>query len=289
MALDQARIEIGGDEISILHEPVEKSEIGDRARDLEFPERLAHSLERRGAIIIPDDELGDHGVVVDRDLVAGPHTRFHAHVPGFRGQGEMSDASGSWQKIPVRVLGVDARLDRVAADAQVFLGDRESFARGDPKLPFDQIEAGDHFGDRVLDLKPRVHLHEMERPRAIDDELDGSRADIADGFRGRHRGLAHLAAARFGHAGRGRLFEHFLVAPLHRAVALKERETAALPVGEHLDLDMPGALEVFFQEHALVTESRQGFAPACGERRVEFRLVLDRAHAFAAAAGRSLD
>src|SRR5437660_7477973 len=100
---------------------------------------------------------------------------------------------------------------------------------------------------------------------------------------------ANLAAALFGHAGRGRLFEHFLMAPLHRAVAFKERQTAALPVGEHLDLDMPGALEVFFQEHALVTESRQGFAPACGERRVEFRLVLDRAHAFAAAAGRSLD
>src|SRR5207245_9106459 len=57
MALDQARVEIGADEIPILHEPPEKSEIGSQARDLEFPERLAHSLERRRAIPVPDDKL----------------------------------------------------------------------------------------------------------------------------------------------------------------------------------------------------------------------------------------
>src|SRR6267378_6595163 len=61
VAFDQTRIEVGADEIGILYEPVEKSEIRDRTRDLELPERLAHSLERRRAIRTPDDKLGDQG------------------------------------------------------------------------------------------------------------------------------------------------------------------------------------------------------------------------------------
>src|SRR5256885_14365490 len=122
MALDQTRIEIAADEISILHEPVEKSEVGREARDLEFPERLAYLLERRGAIAIPDDELGDQGVVVDRDRVARSHARIDAHLIGLSGQSQVRDAARSREEVAARVLGVDARLDRVAADAQVLLG-----------------------------------------------------------------------------------------------------------------------------------------------------------------------
>ena len=41
-------------------------------------------------------------------------------------------------------------------------------AGGDAELPFDEIEAGDRFGHRMLDLQPRVHLHEPERrPTAV--------------------------------------------------------------------------------------------------------------------------
>ena len=39
---------------------------------------------------------------------------------------------------------------------------RQRLAGGDPQLPFDQVDAGDHLGDRMLDLQPRVHLHEPE-------------------------------------------------------------------------------------------------------------------------------
>ena len=33
---------------------------------------------------------------------------------------------------------------------------------GDAQLPFDQVEAGDRLGDRVLDLQAGVHLHEPD-------------------------------------------------------------------------------------------------------------------------------
>jgi hypothetical protein len=41
---------------------------------------------------------------------------------------------------------------------------RQRLAGGDAQLPLDQVEPGDHLGDRVLDLQARVHLHEVERP-----------------------------------------------------------------------------------------------------------------------------
>ena len=42
----------------------------------------------------------------------------------------------------------------------------------------DQVEAGDEFGDGMLDLEAGVHLEEVERfggsSRAVDEELDGA-------------------------------------------------------------------------------------------------------------------
>ena len=66
------------------------------------------------------------------------------------------------RKLRVRVLGADARLDRVAVDPQLVLLQRQRLAGGHAQLPLDQVEPGDRLGDRVLDLQPRVHLHEEE-------------------------------------------------------------------------------------------------------------------------------
>jgi hypothetical protein len=72
---------------------------------------------------------------------------------------------------------------------------RQRLAGGDAQLPFDQILAGDHFGDRVLDLQAGVHFHEVERAVLIGDELDRAGADVADRLGGGDGGFAHLAAA----------------------------------------------------------------------------------------------
>ena len=70
---------------------------------------------------------------------------------------------------------------------------RQRLAGGDAQLPLDQIEAGDHLGHRMLDLQPRVHLHEVEAAVGMGDELDRARADVADRLRRLDRGLAHRA------------------------------------------------------------------------------------------------
>ena len=63
------------------------------------------------------------------------------------------------------VFGVDAGFDRVAGDGEVGLEEGEGFAVGDADLPFDEVLAGDGFGDRVLDLEACVHFHEVEGRR----------------------------------------------------------------------------------------------------------------------------
>ena len=93
-------------------------------------------------------------------------------------------------------------------------------------------------GHRMLDLQPRIHLHEVEARRPVGDELHRPRADVADGARRRTRGLPHAAAAGGVHAGRGCFLDDFLVPALHRAVALEEVDHVAMRVGEHLDLDV---------------------------------------------------
>ena len=42
------------------------------------------------------------------------------------------------------------------------LRQRQRLARGHAQLPLHQVEAGDHLGDRMLDLQPGVHLHEPD-------------------------------------------------------------------------------------------------------------------------------
>ena len=154
----------------------------------------------------------------------------------------------------------------MAADRELLLRQRQPLAGGDAQLPLDEVLPGDHLGHRMLDLQPRVHLHEVEAAVLVGDELDRAGADVADGARGRDRGLAHLAPARFGHAGRRRFLEHFLVTALHRAVALEQVHAAAVRVGEHLDLDVARTRDVLLDQHLVVAEARRRFALARGER-----------------------
>ena len=62
----------------------------------------------------------------------------------------------------LRILGIDARFDRRAGAGDLALLERQRLPGGDPKLPFDEVEAGHRFGHRMLDLEPRVHLEEVK-------------------------------------------------------------------------------------------------------------------------------
>ena len=90
--------------------------------------------------------------------------------------------------------GLDAWPDRVADRTDV----RERLALGDAQLQLDQVEARDQLGDGVLDLQPGVHLEEEELPVAVEDELDGAGADVADRGRPAATAAAHSASRSSG-------------------------------------------------------------------------------------------
>ncbi len=132
----------------------------------------------------------------------------------------------------------------------------EQLARGDAQLPLDEVDSGDELGDRVLHLKARVHLHEEELVRGVgrDDELDGSRPEVADTERGVDCGPADALSSRGIEQRRRRLLDDLLVTALKRALALAEVNRRAARIGEHLNLDVSRVLDEALDEQRVVAE-----------------------------------
>ena len=179
-------------------------------------------------------------------------------TPGAVRLGQVEHVAAGRQEAARRVLGVDPGLDRMPGHGDVVLRDRQLLARGDAHLPFDQVEAGDHFGDRVLDLQAGVHLHEEELvgPVGGDDELDGARAGVVHAARGVAGRGADAGPGRGVQQRRRRLLDHLLVAALQAAFALAEVDDVAVAVGEHLHLDVAGAQHESLEEQRVVAERR---------------------------------
>ena len=79
------------------------------------------------------------------------------------------------------------------------------------------------------------------------------------------------------------------MAPLDRALALAERDRAAVPVAEQLDLDVSRALEVPLAEHGVVAERGLRLAARRLDRAVELRGGADDSHPAPAPARGGLD
>ena len=101
-----------------------------------------------------------------------------------------------------RIFGIDPALDGVATDADVLLGDRQGLTGGNAQLLLDEVDAGDHLGDRMLHLDTGVHLDEIELAVLV-QELEGTRTAVADLETGAHTALTDELAHLVGDAGAG--------------------------------------------------------------------------------------
>ena len=77
----------------------------------------------------------------------------------------------------------------------------------------------------------------------------------------------------------------FLMAALHGAFALAERDHPAMDVGEDLNLHMARLEQIFFDVDAAIAKTVQGFGGSVAKGGGEFFGAIHKAHAFAAAAG----
>jgi hypothetical protein len=119
------------------------------------------------------------------------NARVEPHLGRLRWRAQDGDAPGLRQEAIGRVLRAEPNFDRVSVGLDLGLRERQGLARRHPQLPLDEVLARDHLRDRVLDLQARIHLQEMELPVRANDELDRSRAAIADGPCCCDGGLAH--------------------------------------------------------------------------------------------------
>ena len=102
---------------------------------------------------------------------------------------------------------------------------RPGAAGGDQQLLLDDVDAGDELGHGVLDLQARVHLQEhVVLARRVDEALDSARVLVVDGLGGPHRAVEHALPELITHTGRRRFLGNLLMPPLHRAVALAQRD-----------------------------------------------------------------
>ena len=102
------------------------------------------------------DELGDHRIVVERNLAAFVDAGVVAHgdaVDAALGRRAIArQPPGRGQEIAIRVLGIDAAFHRPAVELHVALLDRQLLAGGDADHLLDQIDAGDRV--RSPDARP---------------------------------------------------------------------------------------------------------------------------------------
>jgi len=185
-------------------------------------------------------------------------------------------------------LSIDAHFDGMAIDLQILLRDRQGQACGHADLFAHKVHTENGLGDRVFDLKPGVHFDEKELAVFI-QEFDGAGTAIADIGHGLGAGFANARAGFGVNRGAGRFFQHLLVAPLQRTVALAQMDGVAAPVTENLHFDMTRLAEVLFDIHFVIAKGSLGFGPRGAKGCFQLARVARQLHAAPAAACRGLD
>ncbi len=130
-------------------------------------------------------------------------------------------------------------------------------AGGDAQHEFDEIEPVHLLGHRVLHLQARVDLEEHRLgPVDVIDEFDRPGRPVGHGATELGAAPRQHVAHRFGEVRCGGLFDHFLVPPLERAVAVAQHDDVAAAVSDHLRLDVARPAHSPLHEDAVVAEIR---------------------------------
>ncbi len=250
---------------------LQKIQVGGQATDAKLAQRAIHArdgLRRRLSARGDFDQKRvkkrrDDGAAIGRAGIQA-HAKTRCAAVG-------GDRAVIGREIVFRVFRSDAALQGVGEQSHLLLrGQARVFfaharALADADLRFDNINAGDFFGDRMLDLDARIHLDEIVTAGVgIQQKLHraGVRiAHLAAQFQGR---FAQFVACGVVKIRGGRALHDFLVAPLHRAVAFKQMDELAVRVTQDLHFHMAGMTDEFFQVHFIAAKCRQRLAPSGG-------------------------
>jgi len=117
-----------------------------------------------------------------------------------------------------------------------------------------EVHVGRLLGDGVLHLDARVHLDESVPAVLANEKLDRAGITVPHPPAEANGILAEPVAELRVQVRRGGDLDHLLVAPLDRAITLKQVDDLSDVVSQYLHLDVPGPYERLLQKHRGVAE-----------------------------------
>jgi hypothetical protein len=130
---------------------------------------------------------------MNRYAVAFCDPRFDANMRLAQRKTKAMESASLREKFTLRVFSINSCLHCVTGDADVSLSCRQFFPRRNSKLPFDKINACYHFCHGMLDLKARVHFHEVESACFFQKKFNRPGASVGYRHGGVYRRLAHIS------------------------------------------------------------------------------------------------
>lgn len=290
--LDERRRDAPGAEVRVVEHGLQERDVRGHAADPELGDGAARAADGGLEVAPAAGELHQQRVEVGADLGAGEGGAAVEPDAGAARRAVGGDHPGVRAEAVGRVFGGDAALQRGAAQVDLVLRQAqvvEGLTGGDPQLRLHEVDVGDLFGDRVLDLDARVHLDEHVVALLVEQELDGAGVAVADLLRELDRvGADPVAQLGVEVRRRGQL-DDLLVTPLHRAVALVEVDDVAHGVGEDLHLNVPRLHDGLLEEHRRVAEGGLRLARRGLDGLAQLSGLQDAAHTAPATTGDGLD
>ena len=197
--------------------------------------------------------------------------------------------AGRRQKITKRVFCIDAALHGPTVAFDLGLLERQFFPSGHPDHQLHQIQPGDAFCDRMLDLQTGVHFEKVKALVLADHELHRAGALVLHRLGQLHRLLAHGFACGVADKRAGRFFNHLLVTALNGAFTLVQVNHVAVAVTDQLYFDVARLFNKLLDEHAVVAKTVARLVAATGEAFKRLSVVIGHPQALATATGRGLD
>jgi hypothetical protein len=165
----------------------------------------------------------------------------------------------------------------------------ERIASTDENLLLNEVNTSDFLGDRMFDLKTRVHFKEVEVLVLIYQELDCSSALVAARPSETNCLFSHKCTSLRVHEAGWCLFNNFLIASLNGALTLGHVYVVTVLVSQDLELDMAWLLNVLFDEDSTISEGRYSLLTRELKTLESFLIVEGDSHSLATTSSRGLN
>ena len=159
-------VDVAGLEIGVVDDVFEKRNVGLDAAHAELAQRAVHALAGLCELAAPGRHLHQQRIVIRRDHRAAVRRTAVEPDAEARGRAVGGELSVIGHEVVGGILGGDAALQRVAVERhrvlrrQVHLRAVQLVSLRHLNLAAHEVDAGHHFGDRVLHLDARIDLDE---------------------------------------------------------------------------------------------------------------------------------